>query len=222
MIARPNLLIPKSYLIIGCGYFGSHAAEKLQKKDPYSKIIVIDQNKKAIRKISSLQVTPVVADGISYLHQFLSKHMHVDYIVPAIPVHVAFEFLLQRLKAFGAKRDRAPDLPGLPNAMTGKAGDLYTSLADFLCPKDCPEPSQYCTITRKRRQKPLYDILGDLKGPFESRVIISKHLALGVGGFQSKMLLGLLDDVKQKMRSGKVFLISTASRCHGVTSALTF
>jgi hypothetical protein len=224
MISRPDSprLIPKSYLIIGCGHFGSRAVERLQRKDPHSRIIVVDQKEKAFRKISSVPVEPVVADGISYLYQFLSKRMRVDYIIPAIPVHVAFAFLLQRLKAYGAKRGRVPNLPGLPNAMMGKAGDLYTSLANFLCPDTCPEPSRYCTVTRKRRQKPLYDILGDLKGPFESRVIISKPLALGVGGFQSKMLLGLLDDVKQKMRSGKLLLVSTASRCHGVTSALSF
>jgi hypothetical protein len=106
--------------------------------------------------------------------------------------------------------------------MTGKAGDLYTSLADFLCPEDCPEPSQYCTVTRKRRQKPLYDILGDLKGPFKSRIIISKPLALGVGGFLLKALLALSGEIEKQKDSRRLILVSTASRCHGVTSALSF
>jgi hypothetical protein len=106
--------------------------------------------------------------------------------------------------------------------MMGKTGDLYTSLADFLCPEDCPEPSQYCTVTRRGREKPLYQILKDLQGPFESRVIISQPLAVGAGGFPPKMLLAVLEDIKQRKRSAKLFLISTASRCHAVTSALKF
>jgi len=77
-------------------------------------------------------------------------------------------------------------------------------------------------VTRKKREKPLYDILRDLKGPFESRVIISQPLAVGVGGFRPKELLALLEDVKKQKNSRDLILISTASRCHGVTSALKF
>ena len=42
-----------SYLIIGCGYFGSRAVERLLKKDLRSRITVVDKNKQALRKISS-------------------------------------------------------------------------------------------------------------------------------------------------------------------------
>jgi hypothetical protein len=77
-------------------------------------------------------------------------------------------------------------------------------------------------VTRRKREKPLYDILGDLKGPFESRVIISQPLAIGVGGFQPEALLALLDEVKKLKNSAHPVVISTASRCHGVTSALSF
>jgi hypothetical protein len=106
--------------------------------------------------------------------------------------------------------------------MMGKTGDLYTSLANFRCSEDCPEPAQYCTITRKRRLKPLYQILNDLKGPFESRVIRSHQLTLGVGGFKPEALLDLLENIKKRAKPHRSILISTASRCHGVTSALSF
>jgi saccharopine dehydrogenase-like NADP-dependent oxidoreductase len=36
---------PSSYLIIGCGHFGSEAAEKILRKNPGSKIIVVDRKK---------------------------------------------------------------------------------------------------------------------------------------------------------------------------------
>jgi len=212
----------KKYLIIGCGHFGCRAAEQLLKKKSHPKIIAVDKNPDAFKKLSHLPIETIVEDGLSYLNQFLSEGQTAHYIIPSVPIHLAFEFILLRLKPSGARRGKVPSLSGLPNPEIGKTGDLYTSLADFLCPEDCPEPSRYCTVTRKKREKPLYDMLRELKGPFESRVIISQPLGLGVGGFEPKRLLGLLEDVKQRKRSGKLFLISTASRCHGVTSALSF
>jgi hypothetical protein len=211
-----------TYLIIGCGHFGSRAAKKLLQKDPRSKIIVVDKIKESIKKISHLPVETAVSEGISYLNQFLSQGRRADYIIPAVPFHLAFEFILSRLKALGGKRKKVPPLSGLPNSMKGKTGDLYTSLADFICSEDCPEPSQYCTFTKKRRPKPLHEILNDLKGTFESRVIRSQQLGPGIGGFRPNMLLDLLEDIKRKKNRARLILISTASRCHGVTSAFSF
>jgi hypothetical protein len=211
-----------SYLIIGCGFFGGRAAKQLLRKRSHPKIIAVDNNREALKKLSPLPIEIIVDDGLSYLNQCLSEGQTPHYIIPSVPFHLAFEFILLRLKPFGARRAKVPSLSGLPNPEIGKTGDLYTSFADFLCPEDCLEPSQYCTVTRKRRVKPLYDILRDLKGPFESRVIISQPLAIGVGGFQPKELLGLLEDVNKQKNSRTLILISTASRCHGVTSALSF
>jgi hypothetical protein len=213
---------PHAYLIIGCGHFGSRAAEKLLKKNPHSKIIVVDKNKKALQNVSRFPIEIAMSEGVSYLEQFLSHGRKTDYIIPAVPFHLAFEFILSRLKPLGVKRKKTPSLSGLPNLMKGKTGDLYTSLSDFLCPENCPEPAQYCTATKKRRPKPLYKILNNLEGDFESRVIRSHQLSPGVGGFRPKALLDLLEDIKRKMAPNRSILISTASRCHGVTSALSF
>ena len=210
------------YLIIGCGHFGSRAARQLLKKKSNPKIIAVDKTREAVKKLSHLPVETIVDDGLSYLNRFLSENQTAHYIIPSVPFHLAFEFILLRLKPFGARKTKVPSLSSLPNPEIGKTGNLYTSLSDFLCPEDCPEPSRYCTVTRKRRQEPLYKILRDLKGPFESRVIISQPLAIGVGGFQPKELLALLEDVKKQKNSRRLILISTASRCHGVTSALSF
>lgn len=213
---------PRSYLIIGCGHFGSRAVKILLQKDPHSKIIVVDKSKKALQKVSRLPIKTIISDGIFYLSQFLSEGRKTNYIIPAVPLHLAFEFILSQLKPLGVKRKRIPSILGLPNPVSGKTGDLYTSLANFLCSEDCPEPARYCTATGKRREKPLYQILKDLKGSFESRVIRSEQLASGVGGFQPKVLINLLKDIQKKKDSGRTILISTASRCHGVTSALSF
>jgi hypothetical protein len=213
---------PHAYLIIGCGHFGSRAAEKLVKKDPLARIIVIDQNERALQRVSSFPIEAVVSEGRSYLEQFFLEGQKVNYIIPAVPLHLAFEFILSQLKPLGAKRKRIPPISGLPNAMIGKTGDLYTSLSDFLCSEDCPEPARYCTITKQRRQKPLYQILNDLEGTFKSKVIRSRQLGPGIGGFQPKALLNLLEDIERNKKSGQSILVSTASRCHGVTSAFSF
>lgn len=211
-----------SYLITGCGHFGSRAVEKLFIKDPLAKIIAIDKNKEAIKKVSDLPVETFIGDGLGYLNQFLSKFQPNDYIIPAVPFHLVFEFILLQLKSLGAKTRKVPPLSGLPNPMMGKTDDLYTSIANFICPEDCPEPLKYCTVTRKKRSKPLYQLLKDLKGPFESKAIRSQQLGLGVGGFQVKVLLQLIEDMKKRRPSDRLILISTACRCHGVTSALGF
>ncbi len=194
----------------------------LLKKDPHANIIVVDESKRALRKVSFLSIETAADEGRSYLEQFFSEGRKVDYIIPAVPFHLAFEFILSRLKPLGAKRKKTPSLSGLPNLMKGKTGDLYTSLSDFLCPENCPEPAQYCTATKKRRPKPLYKILNDLEGDFESRVIRSQQLAPGVGGFKPGALLDLLDNIKKRAKLDRIILLSTASRCHGVTSALSF
>lgn len=81
-----------------------------------------------------------------------------------IPIYLAFEFLLSKLKPLGAKIGKVPSLPGLPNSMMGKKGDLYTSLANFFCPEDCPEPAQYCTATKKGAQSLFIKFLMIWKG----------------------------------------------------------
>jgi hypothetical protein len=211
-----------NYLIIGCGNFGSRAVEKLLKKDLHSGITVVDNNKTALRKISSFPAERILDDGISYLQRSRMERTENDYIIPAVPYHLVFEYILSCLKPFGAKRTEMPSLQGLPNPMQGKTGDLYTSLADFLCPDNCPEPSRYCTVRGKKRSKPLFEILSELRGPFDSNLIRSRQLGLGVGGIQPEALVNLTERIKKRRGSNRPFLISTACRCHGVTSALSF
>jgi hypothetical protein len=213
---------PHAYLIIGCGHFGSRAAKKLFQKDSHSKIIVVDKSRGALQKVSRFPIQTVVCDGIFYLSQFLSEGRKVNYIIPAVPFHLAFEFILSQLKSLRAKRRKIPPLSGLPNPVSGKTGDLYTSFANFLCSEDCPEPAQYCTITKGKRPKPLHRVLNELEGAFESRVIRSQQLGPGIGGFRPEALLDLLEDIEKKRNPDRLILISTASRCHGVTSALFF
>ena len=197
---------------------GSKASPK---RSPH-KITVIDRNPRLLKKISRLPIQTIAGDGRIYLDRFFSAGEAVDYIIPAAPYHLAFQYILSHLKSFGAKRVDVPPLHGLPNPMMGKTGDLYTSLADFLCPEDCPEPFHSCTVTGEKREKPLFKILRELKGPFDSRVIRSRQLGLGIGGFRPEVLGNLVETTQQRRGLNRPLLISTACRCHGVTSALSF
>jgi hypothetical protein len=60
-----------------------------------------------------------------------------------------------------------------------------------------------------------------MKGHFESRVIRSRQLAPGVGGYSPEALLDLFENIKKRMEPGRTILISTSCRCHSVTSALS-
>lgn len=210
-----------TYLIIGCGRFGSQAVEKLLQKDSRAKIIVVDKSRKALQKVARLPIQTEVGDGIIYLGKFLSEGQNADYIIPAVPLHLAFEFILSQLKPLGAKRSEIPALRGLPNSVMGRRGDLYTSFADFLCPEDCSEPL-HCSVTGEHRSGPLFRMLMNLTGPFESKVIHSHQLGQGVGGFRLERLLNLTKALKKKKGQDQRILVSTACRCHGVTSALSF
>ncbi len=211
-----------NYLIIGCGHFGSRAVLRLLKRDRHVKITVIDRDKAHLEKVFHLPVQTIVSDGRSYLTQFLSQPRDVEYIIPAVPYHLVFEYTLCTLRSVGAKRTEVPPLESLPNPLRGKKGDLYTSFADFLCPEDCLEPPRYCTVTRKKRHASLFEILAKVKGAFHSKVIRSRQLGMGVGGFRVTDLLDLIEEIKKERDLAGPYLISTACRCHGVTSALTF
>ena len=99
-----------SYLIIGCGHFGCRAADQLLKRDPHSKIIAVDKEEKAIQRLSHLPVEIIVDDGLSYLNLYLSEGQAINYIIPAVPIHLVFEFILSQLKTWGAKKKRIPPL----------------------------------------------------------------------------------------------------------------
>jgi hypothetical protein len=211
---------PLSFLILGCGHFGRRAAQTLLSGYPKPTITVVDKDLDALKAISALPLKIAVDDGISYLSQLSGVGADLDYIIPAIPLHVAFEFMLSRLRPLVAKRTRCPPLAGLPNVQSGASGDVYSSFAHFVCPDDCEEPIDRCTATGRKRPEPLYRILEMLEGPFESRVIRSRQLGPGVGGFRTRDLLTATADVGNCIKIGGLALVSTACSCHGVTSAI--
>lgn len=209
-----------TYWIIGAGRFGSMAAERLHRKRPEARLIVVDENLEALRRLSHLLVERVCQEGASYLVGHLDKEASPEWIIPAVPIHLAFEWV--RLKTSDRTPIEVVPVPSeiasaLPNPVRGPEGQLYVSYADFPCPDHCMEPFEKCTVTGKPRKGLLYKALEEiLYEDYISVVIRSHQLAPGVGGYKPEALKESLLKISQ----GKgLVLYSTACLCHGVVHA---
>ena len=206
--------------IIGIGRFGSIAFQRLAKAPKDRHFVLVDPVEEKLLRCKSPVSTLEISDGIEFLEKNLKKGRKPDWIIPALPHHLAAEWLLLNL---GRKRLKRISLPSelaklVPKPFLGPEGNLYVSHADFRCPHDCHEPGDICTITRKSRKQNMYDFLGSLYlEPFKPLNIRSHQLGPGIGGYRAEQLFELRKSLEQT--TGPV-LLSTACRCHGVITGL--
>ncbi len=212
-------------VVVGCGKFGKKAVEKLSRKYSTSKIVVVDSNVVELEEVSQKfpKIDTWSMDGLEYL-----AGLDFDpelWIVPAIPVHVAAEWLRLKAKKDGARvfsRGVIPEefIEGVPNPIRGENGDLYCSFATFICPDNCPEPENICTYTREPRKGNLFEVLARaIPDGYRGVVFRSFQLAPGVGGYPAENLLKAFDFVRE-LNTGTQFIVATACRCHGVVTSL--
>ena len=206
---------PKRFWIIGAGRFGQMAVERISRRISGASITVVD------RKPMSLDhagITTIRQDGIQWLTTMLHADAPVDMIVPAIPVHVASEWLVDKLsKIYKINSIIIPEtwLARMPHALRGKAGQAYVSHADFRCPDNCPEPEKICTHTGKPRQADLFRLLATLDLADVLPIVLRSHQLLpGVGGMYPGDLINALSAVSNSNQHR--LMIATACRCHGV------
>jgi hypothetical protein len=203
------------YWVFGAGHFGRLACERLRAAKPSAKIRVIDRDCKAF----PAGVEAVRGEATDFLRSHLTPQVDA-WIVPAVPLHLAYEWLAERLaRKRGFQALKVPEglLPSLPNPVYGLQGQVYCSNADFRCPDDCPEPPALCTITAKPRPLVMHAYLSGLVfDEYSSVVVRSLQLAPGVGGFRAATLGGIYDALQDQR--GR-FLFSTACKCHAVMNA---
>jgi hypothetical protein len=187
---------------------------------------VVDRDGDAVNEApAGGRVAVVRAEAMAYLVEHLKPGRSApEWIVPAVPVHVAYEWIIGRLAGEGLRVVplTVPEtvVQCLPNVFRGEAGAIYASNADFLCPDNCPEPETICTHTGKPRPCNLYEKLAEVaQPPFRAIVVRSRQLAPGVGGYRPQTLFDTLREVRKA--PGPV-LLSTACRCHGVMHAFSF
>ena len=211
----------KKLWVIGAGKFGTRAVEILSKKNFRFDITIVDRDINSCRKLDKLSCRVICMDGIEYLSKNLTETDSVDWIIPAAPVHVAYEWIRAELKKkYFVEGIDVPEglAKSLPNVITGSKGEIYISYADFICPDNCPEPADKCTYTNKPRIGILHKKLESIKfDSFKSVVIQSRQLAPGAGGYTPKDLFDALDMVL--INAHTPILLSTACKCHGVMHA---
>jgi len=212
----------KEIWIIGMGRFGRLAAGRLAKIHPRHHLVLVDPDRNHLRQGRGPRRTLEPMDGISFLDQRLTQENAPDWIIPTLPVHLAAQWCLARLRKYGlAPVAIPPEVDGLvPRPIRDPAGRVYVSHADFICPDDCPEPAGVCTATGKKRRTDMFDRLARIRIPgFSSHVVRSYQLAPGVGGYRPGQLFDLLKHIEQNK---KKCLLSTACRCHGVITGLGY
>jgi len=206
--------------IMGLGQFGLLAVQKLSKGRKERHFVLVDPIQENLSRGAGPNRILEQTDGVTFLKQHLQTGNGPDWIIPALPVHLAAEYCLVRLGPGRIRRRILPPEiePHLPNPICGSEGNIYVSHADFKCPADCAEPRDICTVTQKIRKQNMYEILGNLRlTSFKPFVIRSHQLGPGIGGYRPKQLFRLIDQVEQA--KGDLF-VSTACRCHGVVTGL--
>ena len=205
------------YWVFGAGRFGRLACERLLAAKPSAKIRVIDHEYEAV----PTGVEAFREEATSFLRSHLLPPVDA-WIVPAVPLHLAYEWIADRLtrkRRFQALKVPEGLPPSLPNPICGLQGQVYCSNADFRCPDDCPEPPALCSITAKPRPLVMHAYLSSLiYDDYISVVVRSLQLAPGVGGFRAATLLSVYNALQDQR--GR-FLFSTACKCHAVMNAFT-
>jgi hypothetical protein len=203
--------------ILGAGHFGMRAAEALRRRSPEAEITVVDTDKKALKDAAELGFETAPMDAISFLMLNEKRMAPDDWIVPAVPIHVAYEWIRQKLRreaVFAELPIPNEVLAALPNPSRGERGQVFATNATFTCPDDCPEPEEICTVTGEPRPQVLCATLSSLAVPgYRSVGIVSNQMAPGVGGFQLVAFRHAMTDITAE--PGKI-LFSTACKCHGV------
>ena len=211
----------KKIWILGSGRFGYLSVERTVRNLPEARITVVDRDGSLKKKIPP-GVNFINGDGINWLVQFLERDSDVDLIIPAVPVHVAVQWLKMMAGAEGYEVLSAaiPEsiVAKLPNIMKSGESTIYVSHADFYCPDNCGEPEKYCTITGKSRGEDMFRLLENAG----ALVIRSHQLYPGVGGIYPADLWAMYDRVLQSAGEPEPVYIATACRCHGVLDGLFF
>ncbi len=180
--------------------------------------MAVDIDPERARLAETMGARGICEEGVSFLVNRLERE-NPDWIVPALPLHLVFNWLLAKLGDTAKRVELPSDLDqGLPHPLRGKEGDIYVTRATWRCPEDCPEPGDICTVTKEKRPVDMFKLLGDTRfQDFQPLVIRSHQLAPGVGGYRPQALLELLEAVRQ---AATPVMVCTACRCHGVVSGL--
>jgi hypothetical protein len=208
--------------VIGFGKFGQLALPKITRKWPEARIWIVDPTPEHLTQRGKFSAIRVLDKGEDFLWEHQDHLEPEDWIIPAVPFHLVGDWVKRVLSRRGVVRKIKPPGnlgKGLPFTLY-RNKDLYVSLADFVCPENCPAPRGFCFKTREPRSLRLPEILSRQplsRGTLE--VIESHQLAPGLGG----LTFGELKRTGEMLlRIDPPLFIATACSCHGVISGFTW
>ena len=207
---------PGKTAVIGGGRFGRLALERM----PGKVALVVEPSPEPDPHELGAPVWRL--DGVEATRQMLSSSHPPKYIIPTLPVHLFARWLCQSLPKTRPSTLNIPkDVHSYLQLNTQCINNvLYVSLADFICPDDCPEPANICIVTGKPRGVPLFERMAALAGlGYQVAVARSHQLAPGIGGLAARDLLELRAQV---VRSGGDWILATACKCHGALEYIRF
>ncbi len=205
--------------IIGVGRFGLIAANRLSKQHSDWQFVLVDPVKQNLIKAKGPNIAIEQTDGIKFLNDCLKPGIKVSWIIPSLPVHMAWEWCYMKMGKDCLARTRLSSGIDslLPNPVHGSNGDIYVSNADFICPDNCSEPKEFCTVTKRPRKQDMFARLEALEyKEYKPIVLRSRQIAPGVGGISPMQLFSFLKKTQQ--HKGPL-LLCTACRCHGVITS---
>lgn len=202
--------------IIGGGQVGQYAIEVFQKSFPAAAIFVVE---KAAGRTYPENITLLNQDGVDWLARELTPQTPVSKIVPALPLHLAAEWVKKKLaeEKIAVQQEEIPDelLAKLPHPIRISKSQVTASHADFICPSNCREPNEICSYTKQPRPPALYQLLETVTWlDFHPVIIRSRQFAPGLGGFYPEDLWNLYQQVK--LRPEAPIFLGTACKCHGI------
>ncbi len=212
----------KQVFVVGFGKFGKQAVERLSVRWGKVRLWIVDHSPEVLGQKEFLPGIGVLADGPQFLMQHQDLIRDEDWIIPALPVHLAWKWLDLNLRTLHRTMSIPPPKAfgsGLPYRQFFNRG-LFLSYASFLCPDNCPAPIGHCYKSKEKRPVPLWQFITDRGDPPKRFGIIeSRQLAPGVGGYPFRELRRVRT---QAIASSPPFFVSTACRCHGVVHGLTW
>ncbi len=208
--------------IVGFGKFGEKALDRVTSLWGKDRIWIIDHSPEVLGQKKTLPGIRVLADGPQFLTKYQDWIKDEDWVIPALPVHLAWKWLDINLKTPKGHETVSPPKEfgyGLPYCEFFEQG-LFLSYASFVCPENCPAPIHHCFKTKEKRPVPLWQFIADQRGRNKGlEVIESRQLAPGTGGYPFGELRRIRN---QAMVSPRPFWVATACRCHGVIHGLTW
>ena len=203
----------KPVIILGAGRVGSLAVERLGAAG-LTRLTVVDQDPSALARLDGKART-ALGEAVTWL---TGQELDRAWIVPAVPAHLAFQWLRAVLRTKGIETsplalDRGA-YESLPHLAAAAEGGLVASWADFICPGGCDERGP-CPVLG-RELEPLYLMLRRMADGLPLTVVRSYSLAPGLGGYPARSLTWLLSRAGQEPGQK---MVATACRCHAVIHA---